>query len=116
MQKQEEEEFCMQGMLSSWWERPKAGTPLKEFPRGWFWLVVAVTSLFAFEGGWINAIAFLGTWRTGLTHLTGSTTNGAIRIINPAKPGQIPEITYIFYILGFFSGAAMAVSVTIVCC
>jgi len=93
------------------WARPAPGVPLKDWPSGWFWVVVFVTSLFSFNGGWINSIAFLGAWKTGLTHLTGLTTNGAIRVINPAKPGQITEITFITYIMGFYCGAAIAVSV-----
>jgi len=86
---------------------PAHGVALKDYQKGWFYLAVSVASLMAFNGGWINAIAFTDVWKAGLTHLTGLTTNSAIRVVIPAAPGQITLFQFLVYIFGFYCGAAV---------
>lgn len=94
-------------MLPSWGEGLR-GSTLKDFPEGWFWYTLAVAMVYSFNGGWINAVSFTGVWRTGLTHLTGSTTNSAIRLINTPKPGQFTAVDLLLFIFFFGFGAFVA--------
>jgi len=80
---------------------------LKEFRTDWFLLVLFCCCCFAFNGGYVNAVSFAGVWKTGLTHLTGSTTNAAVKLVIPPKTGYTwYDLSY--FILGFFLGAVVA--------
>jgi uncharacterized membrane protein YoaK (UPF0700 family) len=84
---------------------PAKGVHLKDFKTEWFVLVMFCACVFAFNGGYINAVSFAGVWKTGLTHLTGSTTNSAVRLLNPPKPGGFTAVDLGLFIFGFFLGA-----------
>eukprot|EP00696_Hemimastix_kukwesjijk_P014233 gnl/Hemi2/28183_TR9304_c0_g1_i1.p2 gnl/Hemi2/28183_TR9304_c0_g1~~gnl/Hemi2/28183_TR9304_c0_g1_i1.p2 ORF type:complete len:276 (-),score=134.14 gnl/Hemi2/28183_TR9304_c0_g1_i1:128-955(-) len=87
---------------------PAKGVHLKDFRTDYFLGVMLMACLFAFNGGYVNAIGFAGVWRTGLTHLTGSTTNAAIRLVNPPKTGGYTGYDLLIFIFGFGLGAFVA--------
>lgn len=84
---------------------PARGVHLKDFDLKWFAIVMAASTAWSFNGGYINAIAYAGVWYAGLTHLTGSTTISAIRFINPAKPGQYTQWDLLGFIFAWGLGA-----------
>lgn len=84
------------------------GKGIKDFPASWFTYTLVVAMVFSLNGGYINAVSFAGVWRTGLTHLTGSTTNSAVRLINVPKVGQYTALDLGAFIVFFGLGAFVA--------
>jgi len=83
---------------------PQRETHLKDFPTPWFLSAMFINTTLAMMGGYVNALCFAGLYHTGLTHLTGLTTNTAIRVIIPASPGGITGFQYFVYVFTFFLG------------
>jgi len=77
---------------------------IKDFPTTWLSVALAVAMVFSFNGGYINAVCFVGVWRTGLTHLTGSSTNFSIRLVNPPKVGQFSSLDLLGFVVLFGIG------------
>jgi uncharacterized membrane protein YoaK (UPF0700 family) len=90
---------------------PARGVHLKDFDTKWFSIVMSVSTAWAFNGGYINAVCIAGVWYAGLTHLTGSTTISAIRFINPAKPGQYTHWDLLGFIFAWAVGAFVSAAV-----
>jgi len=84
---------------------PVPGTALKDFDAKWFTFTMACSCIWAFNGGYVNAVCYAGVWLTGLSHLTGSTTMSAVRFVNPPNPGQYSGWDYLGFILAWFLGA-----------
>jgi len=86
---------------------PVPGTSLKDFDAKWFSFTMTGSVLWAFNGGYVNAICYAGVWFTGLSHLTGSTTLSAVRFVNPPNPGQYSGWDFLGFIFAWFLGALL---------
>eukprot|EP00697_Spironema_sp_BW2_P016189 gnl/Spiro4/7321_TR3835_c0_g1_i1.p1 gnl/Spiro4/7321_TR3835_c0_g1~~gnl/Spiro4/7321_TR3835_c0_g1_i1.p1 ORF type:complete len:355 (+),score=106.10 gnl/Spiro4/7321_TR3835_c0_g1_i1:77-1066(+) len=85
---------------------PAPGVHLKDYKTKYFVLVMCGAVVYAFAGGFINAMCIAGVYRTGLTHLTGSTTFSAVRLINPTT-NNFNTAPLLLFILGFGIGALL---------
>eukprot|EP01089_Gocevia_fonbrunei_P020839 TRINITY_DN7853_c0_g1_i1.p1 TRINITY_DN7853_c0_g1~~TRINITY_DN7853_c0_g1_i1.p1 ORF type:complete len:325 (-),score=48.95 TRINITY_DN7853_c0_g1_i1:46-1020(-) len=84
---------------------PAKGVHIKDFKTEYFVIVLAWATTFSFNGGYINAIAFAGVWKAGLSHLTGSVTNSAVKLLIPPTLGGWGSEDLIIFILGFGLGS-----------
>eukprot|EP01103_Thecamoeba_quadrilineata_P008087 TRINITY_DN17874_c0_g1_i1.p1 TRINITY_DN17874_c0_g1~~TRINITY_DN17874_c0_g1_i1.p1 ORF type:complete len:253 (-),score=24.72 TRINITY_DN17874_c0_g1_i1:119-877(-) len=85
--------------------KPAAPLHLKDYKVAGFLSVMVGTCILCLNGGYINGVCVTGIFQTGLTHMTGLTTNSAKVLINPPHEGQLPVIAIFGFIISFLLGS-----------